>query len=148
MTPEFELNNDGGIYRADFYSPVDNSWVYLDLALVNERDEADLDFSANMSYYHGYDDGSWSEGSQKDSVYFKSNQGKFRLLTKGSAGKGEGGANASHGETVYIKIYENVKVTYYFIFFGLAAGFIAILHLMLPLFFEGSRWKHAAEDDD
>ncbi|MCM8536195.1 MAG: DUF4178 domain-containing protein [Lentisphaeraceae bacterium] len=148
LTPEFELHNDGGIYRADFYSPVDNSWVYLDMALVNERDEADLEFSTNLSYYHGYDDGSWSEGSQKDSVYFKSNQGKFRLLTAGNAGQGESGANIQHGQTVYIKIYENVKVTYYFIFFALAAGFISILHLMLPLFFEGNRWKHTTEDDD
>jgi Domain of unknown function (DUF4178) len=48
---------------------VDNSWIYLNYALINQDTGQAYDFGREVTYYHGYDeDGSWSEGSRKDTV--------------------------------------------------------------------------------
>lgn len=147
LSKEFTLEKDNGIYRVDFYSPVDNSWVYLEMALVNEQDEAELDFSAEMSYYHGYDDGHWSEGSKEDSVYFKANKGNYKILTFGNAGAGESLVGLQHGKQVTVKIYQGVKVVYYFIFFIIFSGIISVYYIVRFAIFETSRWKHTMEED-
>ena len=47
---------------------VDNSWIYLNYALINQDTGQAWDFGREVSYYYGYDsDGSWTEGSRKDS---------------------------------------------------------------------------------
>ena len=147
LSPAFNLNRDDGVYRIDFFSPVKNSWVYLDLALVNEHEEAEIDFSAEISYYYGYDDGRWTEGSRNDSTYFKAKKGTYRLLMKGDAGKGESTVNVNAGEPVTIRIYEGVKVRYYFIIFAAFAAIIAVFYFFSMLSFESSRWKHTYEED-
>jgi len=46
---------------------VNNSWVYLDMALVEERSGESWKLGREVSYYQGVDDGeSWSEGSRQD----------------------------------------------------------------------------------
>ena len=147
LTQAFTLEKDDAIYRADFFSPVDNSWVYLDLALVNDNEEAVLDFSSEMSYYHGYDDGHWTEGSRDDSAYFKANKGTYRLLVLGNAGHGETAVDVNRGKPVTVKIYQDVKVVHYFIIYAVFAGIFGIVFLCRPLFFEGRRWKHTIEVD-
>jgi len=48
---------------------VNNSWIYLNYALINEDTGQAYDFGREVSYYHGVDsDGSWSEGSSTDTV--------------------------------------------------------------------------------
>jgi hypothetical protein len=51
-------------------APVNNSWLYLDGALINE-DTGELDeFDVEVSYYTGTDsDGSWSEGNNTAAAY-------------------------------------------------------------------------------
>jgi hypothetical protein len=52
---------------------VDNSWIYLNYALINQDTGQAWDFGREVSYYHGYDsDGSWSEGGTKNSVVISS----------------------------------------------------------------------------
>jgi hypothetical protein len=52
---------------------VDNSWIYLNYALISQDTGQAWDFGREVSYYHGYDsDGSWTEGSQKDNVVIPS----------------------------------------------------------------------------
>jgi hypothetical protein len=46
---------------------VDNSWIFLSMALINEETGNAFDFGREISFYHGVDGGeSWSEGSHSD----------------------------------------------------------------------------------
>jgi hypothetical protein len=61
------LAEDGNV-EVDVSATVQNSWLYLDGALINEETGAVDEFDLEVSYYTGYDsDGSWSEGSPKGS---------------------------------------------------------------------------------
>jgi hypothetical protein len=60
---------------------VDNSWVYLDGALVNEETGEVQTFAIPVEYYHGVEDGeSWAEGSPEEATYLSSlPAGKYTL---------------------------------------------------------------------
>ena len=146
LTEPFEIKS-GGICKIFFHAPVDNSWVYMNAALVNEKDEAIADFSGNMSYYHGYDDGNWTEGSQDDSLYLKLEKGKYRLLLLGQAGKGEREQGIQHGKKVTIRIKEGVMVRYYFVIFAVLAIILMLYFIVRIAIFQTRKWQHAQDDD-
>lgn len=51
-------------------APVNNAWLAVDGALVNEETGLTEAFELSTSYYHGVDGGeSWSEGSREASLY-------------------------------------------------------------------------------
>jgi hypothetical protein len=59
-TSDLELTTDAG---------VNNNWIYINYALINQDTGQAYDFGREVSYYYGSDeDGPWSEGSHKDSV--------------------------------------------------------------------------------
>ncbi len=69
VTDTFELKGHTSDVELTTSARVDNSWVYLNYALINQDTGRGYDFGRELSYYHGYDeDGSWSEGSSQDSV--------------------------------------------------------------------------------
>jgi uncharacterized protein DUF4178 len=66
------LTRDGNV-QVRVQAPVNNSWLYLDGALINEETGAVDDFDLEVSYYHGQDsDGSWSEGGVLATRYIPS----------------------------------------------------------------------------
>jgi hypothetical protein len=69
VTDVFELKGRTSDVELTTTANVDNNWIYLNYALINEETGHAYDFGREVSYYHGYDsDGSWSEGSSKDTV--------------------------------------------------------------------------------
>ncbi len=49
---------------------VNNSWIYVAMALVNDDTGTAYDFGREVSYFYGRDsDGAWSEGSQSADTY-------------------------------------------------------------------------------
>jgi hypothetical protein len=65
----FFVTSDGNV-QVRVEAPVNNSWLYLDGALINEETGAVDDFDAEVSYYYGSDsDGSWSEGGTSATRY-------------------------------------------------------------------------------
>ncbi len=62
-------------------SPVNNQWIGVEGALVNEETGLVEAFEVASSYYHGVDDGeSWSEGSQRETVYLSAlPEGRYML---------------------------------------------------------------------
>lgn len=59
--------------KIESYANLDNNWIYLNYALVNEDTGQTYDFGREVSYYSGYDsDGSWTEGSRRDSAIIPS----------------------------------------------------------------------------
>ena len=69
VTDEFQLKGRTADVELKTSANVDNNWIYLNYALINEDTGHAYDFGREVSYYHGYDsDGSWSEGGQTNNV--------------------------------------------------------------------------------
>jgi hypothetical protein len=69
FTEPFTIPRSGNLQiRID--APCNNSWLYVDGALINEETGGLDEFDVEVSYYHGADsDGSWSEGSNTSATY-------------------------------------------------------------------------------
>ena len=144
LTEPFEITKANTVCKAKFTANVDNSWVYLDAAVVNEEEKALLDFSTQISYYHGYSGGErWSEGSRKDAVVFKIKEpGQYRFLVLGQAGAGSSGANTLRdGKTVVATIYQGVTVARYFILGAVLFGALAAVEFVRRAIFENKRME-------
>lgn len=130
-----------------FKAPVDNSWMYLEVDLLNEAGDVVLPMSAQISYYHGYEGGeSWSEGSTKDSTLFKINDpGIYRLRIAGQAGTGSKPGSASDAKPLTISVSKDVLPVRYFLGGIFVCGIFAVLELVLRHSFERRRW---GEEDD
>ena len=73
ITSVFELTGRPSNVVIRSKATVDNSWIYLNLALINEETGNGYDFGREISYYHGRDGGeSWSEGSASDEAVLPS----------------------------------------------------------------------------
>ena len=69
VTDAFELKGHTSDVELTTSANVDNNWIYLNYALINQDTGHGYDFGREVSYYHGYDsDGSWSEGRSKDTA--------------------------------------------------------------------------------
>jgi hypothetical protein len=92
VTDVFELKGHTSDLELKTTSNVDNNWIYLNYALINQDTGQAYDFGREVSYYHGYDsDGSWSEGSQQDSVAVPSvPPGNYYLRVEPEADFGRG----------------------------------------------------------
>jgi hypothetical protein len=68
-TAHFQLPDGDQRVEIEASALVDNSWLDLDMDLVNAKTNETIPAPVEVSYYHGYDsDGSWTEGSQQASV--------------------------------------------------------------------------------
>jgi hypothetical protein len=141
VTDEFELKGHTSNVEVDTSTDLNNRWVYLNYALINEETGQAFDFGREVSYYHGYDsDGSWSEGGQNDSVAVPSvPPGRYYLRV-------EPEGDPSYGVTYYsVTVKRDVPQ---YSFYGLALLALlapAILLTWRTLSFEHLRW---AESDD
>jgi hypothetical protein len=77
---------------------LDNDWVELDGALVNAQTGKAVGFTNAFSYYSGRDsDGSWSEGSRRDtSLITEVPAGTYNLIVEGAAGNANGRPTLVH----------------------------------------------------
>ena len=67
-TPTFHLAKPSQPLVVKAYAPVSNSWIDLDVELVNATTGETRPLEIEVSYYSGYDsDGSWTEGSHESS---------------------------------------------------------------------------------
>lgn len=120
FTDTFTIHGHDQLVDAEFYAGIDNSWIYLDAAVVDDQGNAVQEFSAEWEYYHGYSGGeSWSEGSQHHTETFKlAEPGDYRLLVK---------QDAPRNYRATVKIEENVVLARYFlVIFLLAAGYLGL----------------------
>jgi hypothetical protein len=139
VTDTFELKGHTSTVEVATSARLDNNWIYLNFALINEDTGQAYDFGRELSYYHGYDeDGSWSEGSTNDSVALPSvPPGNYYLRI-------EPESDPYHGIISYwVTVKRDVPQAS---FFGLA-----VLALLLPaclltwrsLNFEHLRWAES-----
>jgi hypothetical protein len=139
VTDVFDLQGRTSNVEIITAANVANSWIYLNYALINQDTGQAWDFGREVSYYYGSDsDGSWSEGSKKDTVIIPSvPAGHFYLRI-------EPEVDPRHGPLVYsVEVKRDVPVLG---FFG-----IAFLALLLPAIaitwrsinFERMRWAES-----
>jgi len=139
VSDEFALDGGTSTVQVKTSAPVDNHWIYVNYALINQDTGQAWDFGREVSYYHGYDsDGSWSEGSRTDSVVIPSvPAGRYYLRI-------EPEVDPSLRSTPYsVTVIRDVPV------FGIYG--IAFLALLVPVViisfraytFERSRWSES-----
>lgn len=69
VTDVFQLKGRPADVELTTNAGVDNNWIYLNYALIDQDTGKAYDFGREVTYYHGYDsDGSWTEGSTTNTV--------------------------------------------------------------------------------
>jgi hypothetical protein len=65
----FNLSGRTSDLQLETSTSLDNQWIYLNYALINQDTGQAYDVGREISYYYGYDsDGAWTEGSRRDTV--------------------------------------------------------------------------------
>jgi hypothetical protein len=69
VTPVFDLGGRSSNVVVRSHAALSNSWVFLNMALINNDTGTAYDFAREISYYTGSDsDGFWSEGGLNDAA--------------------------------------------------------------------------------
>ncbi|MCX6622447.1 MAG: DUF4178 domain-containing protein [Acidobacteria bacterium] len=140
VTPVFELKGRPSNVEILTQTDLENNWVFLNFALINEQTSQAYDFGREVSYYQGRDsDGSWSEGKMKDDVTIPTvPAGRYFLRIEP-----EMAPDAPREVNYTVRVRRDVP-TYWFIW--LAALFL----LLPPIFtwfrahaFETARWNES-----
>jgi len=67
VTDIFELGGRSSNVMVRTNASLNNNWLYLNMALINDDTGTAYDFGREIDYYYGTDsDGSWTEGSRSD----------------------------------------------------------------------------------
>lgn len=70
VSPSFKLEGYERSLDFEVFAPVSNNWFAADFSLINEDNGKEYNFTKEIEYYSGYEDGeSWSEGSQVGEAY-------------------------------------------------------------------------------
>jgi hypothetical protein len=137
----FELKEPAKNLAVTVRAPVQNAWVEVDGALASESSDTVEFFQAPLSYYSGVDGGeSWSEGSQKETVYLSS-------LPKGTyvlriAPAWEGAQPPVRGLSVELRSGAMHPIYYLLSFLLLLV--VPLIHAMRSASFETARWANSS----
>lgn len=139
VTDDFEVKGHTSNVEVTTSTDLNNRWIYLNYALINEETGQALDFGREVSYYHGYDsDGAWSEGSANDHVAIpKVPPGRYYLRVEPEGDPG-------YGVTYYtVTIKRDVPQ---YSFYAIALGALLLPAIVLTwrsLSFEHLRWAES-----
>ncbi|MBK9154426.1 MAG: DUF4178 domain-containing protein [Chloracidobacterium sp.] len=118
-------------------APVNNSFVELDVDLINEQSQEVESIVIPIEYYTGTDsDGAWTEGSQsQDATVSALPAGKYTLRVAGTW------QNSTQPMPVNVKVEQNVVRGVNFICALIVLAIVPIIGLFRKLIFESARWK-------
>jgi Domain of unknown function (DUF4178) len=139
VTDDFEVKGHTSNIEVTTSTDLNNRWIYLNYALINEATGQAFDFGREVSYYHGYDsDGAWTEGSANDRVAVpKVPPGHYFLRVEPEGDPG-------YGVTYYTVTVKRDVPQYSF--YGIALGALllpAVLLTWRSLSFEHLRWAES-----
>jgi hypothetical protein len=139
VTDVFELKGRTSNVEIKTTANVSNSWIYLNYALINQDTGQAWDFGREVSYYSGRDsDGSWTEGSRRDTVIVPSvPPGHYYLRI-------EPEADARHPQITYgVAVRRDVPVLKFY-GYALLALFLPVLYVTFKsISFERARWAES-----
>jgi Domain of unknown function (DUF4178) len=135
-SPSFDIPKDGNILIQS-QAPVQNTWLELNLTLVNDQTNEEYNITQAIEYYFGWDDGNWSEGSQNTYTYISSvPAGSYKLLIDTADG-----LNAKSSPLpVSIKVVRDVPSFINFVLLLIPLFLIPLGMAMHRWFFENRRW--------
>ncbi|MEZ4318055.1 MAG: DUF4178 domain-containing protein [Myxococcota bacterium] len=133
----FVLDPSGGpIIGVRYDTQTDNSWVYIDLELADAvEDEAVGYLGHEVEYYHGYDDGAWTEGSQTKTAW-------MRTPTKGTYTL-SGTLEYDRPTDVRVTVVQGQILSRYNLALAVPFGLLGVLLLFLFFRFEHQRAEDA-----
>lgn len=88
----FVVSRDDVTLEVVFETPsLDNQWVYLRAALLDEEGGVVSEWSSQLSHFHGVEDGeSWTEGNLSDNALLRVEKaGTYRIGVEAEAGHGD-----------------------------------------------------------
>jgi hypothetical protein len=139
VTDVFELKGRTSNVEIKTTANVSNSWIYLNYALISQDTGQAWDFGREVSYYSGRDsDGSWTEGSRRDTATVPSvPPGHYYLRI-------EPEADARHPQISYtVSVRRDVPV-FKFYGYALVALFLPVLYVTFKaISFERARWAES-----
>ena len=116
---------------------VENNWIYLNMALINEETGTAYDFGREISYYHGVDGGeSWSEGGISDQAILPSiPAGRYYLRIEPES--------PSSSVNYSILVYRDVPRWSYFFIVLAALSLFPLIYWWRQHSFESRRWSES-----
>jgi len=137
VTEVFEVNGRPSNLVIRSEAPVDNNWLYLNLALINEQTGEAYDFGREIGYYHGRDsDGAWSEGRRTDTAVLPSvPPGRYYLRIE---------PDSQAAEMSYkVRVYRDVpRWTFFWVTVALI-GLLMLFYWSRRRNFEYRRWQES-----
>jgi hypothetical protein len=139
VTPVFEIDGRPSAVEIETTTSLDNQWMFVGYALVNDDTGQAFEVARDLSYYHGVEDGeSWTEGSPRDSVDLPSvPAGRYflRIETEGE--------RTSRPIRYRVRVLRDVSTSLWFL--------VALVLIMVPpilasrrmLTFERQRWQES-----
>lgn len=143
FSKSFEIPEGGHNLRAEISSNVNNAWVAVGLALIDETTSEFTEFELASSYYSGSDgEGSWTENERESSEYLAAvPAGKYvlRLAAEWEANQPP--------PTVRVRLTSGVARFTHFLIVILLLVLGPLLGFMRRNSFEQERWQQATEGD-
>ena len=137
----FEVRDAPTTLSLSLETNVDNSWVYVDVELVDSTDNIVHAAASTISYYHGYEGGSyWSEGSDDHAFH-------FRILTPGSY-RFNLQAEGNQSALIRYNCRADVWLTRFPLIGMVVTSLWWLLNLLKRIQFQNNRWRHLDDDDD
>ncbi len=132
----FELKANRNV-QISASAPVDNSFVELDVDLINEQSQEVEGVTIPIEYYHGTDsDGAWTEGGQsQDATVSSLPGGKYTLRIEGTW------QNSTQPMPINVRVEQGVIRGVNFICALIALAIVPLVGLFRKFSFESARWK-------
>jgi hypothetical protein len=139
----FTVSKEKTTLALDLSAPVDNSWLAFDIDLLNLSQNSSVSQAAELAYYHGYDDGYWSEGSTTERYYFTNISPGSYALTIAATGDQKRANSLTYTATVTQGAFPRQNL--FLALFALALGPICAVFGYYR--FEGRRWGQSSTVD-
>jgi ribosomal protein S27E len=139
VTPIFELDGRPTAVEIETATNLDNQWMFVGYALVNDETGQAFEVARDVSYYHGVEDGeSWTEGSPTDTVTLPSvPAGRYFLRIET-----EGDRTASP-LPYRVRVVRDVSTSLWFMVALVLIVLPPILSSWRALKFESRRWQES-----
>ena len=138
ITPSFTISGPGPVYIKMRANQIENNWLALPMALVNDQNGKVYEINKTIEYYHGYDDGdSWSEGSPNQKALVSSvPSGNYHLNIYPETESHD----ALAGLNFDVGVTQNAFLALNFIMVFLAIITYPVIQFCRKYYFENSKW--------
>ena len=146
-TPVFEVTGRAGNLHIINSTNLDNNWVFLDMELVARDTGQVYAVRREVSYYSGYDDGSWTEGSTSDDAEIANVPPGNYLLSIDA----ETAPAPARGVSTQLQVRRNVSNWHNFLVIEILLLLFPVTYWLRRSSFETKRWAdsgYADEEDD